>query len=114
MLRMLLIPALLLALLSGVMFWSRSPAEPKADFTYILHGEIGTLDPNRMSYNIDIRIGYALWEGLYTPDPVTLDAVPGCAFPIDISPDQTVYTFHIRPQAKWSNGDDLVAQDFVF
>src|ERR1700735_3185998 len=67
-----------------------------------------------MAYNIDIRMGYALWEGLFTPHPVTLDAIPGCAFPIEVNADKTVYTFHIRPEAKWSNGDDLVAQDFVF
>src|ERR1700689_2697912 len=106
MLRLLLIPAVLLALLIGAMFWSKAPAEEKADFTFILRGEIGTLDPNRMAYNIDIRMGYALWEGLYTPDPVTLDAIPGCAFPIDVNPEKTVYTFHIRENARWSTGDD--------
>lgn len=114
MLRLLLIPVVLLALLSAAMFWSKPPAEEKADFTYINLGEIRTVDPNHMSYNVDIRIGYALWEGLYAVDPVTLNAIPGSAYPIDISPDKTVYTFHIRPEAKWSNGDDLVAQDFIF
>ncbi len=114
MLRLLLIPVAMLALLAGVMVWSGGATEKKADFSFINRGEITTLDPNRMSWMQDIRIGYGLWEGLYAPDPVTLDAIPGCAFPIDISADRTVYTFHIRPQAKWSNGDDLVANDFVF
>lgn len=114
MLRLLLIPLAMLALLAGAMYWSGGAAEPKADFSFINRGEITTLDPNRMSWMQDIRIGYGLWEGLYAPDPVTLDAIPGCADPIDVSPDHTVYTFHIRPQAKWSNGEDLVADDFVF
>ncbi|MGZ4159935.1 MAG: peptide ABC transporter substrate-binding protein [Neobacillus sp.] len=32
----------------------------------------------------------------------------------DVSKDGKTYTFHIRPEAKWSNGDDLTASDFVF
>lgn len=114
MIRLLTIPLAILVLLAGAMMWSGGGAEKRADFTFINRGEVGTLDPNRMSWMQDIRIGYALWEGLYTLDPRTLEAVPGCADPIDLSPDKTVYTFHIRPAAKWTNGDDLRAQDFVF
>ncbi|WP_203289989.1 peptide ABC transporter substrate-binding protein [Metabacillus sp. cB07] len=32
----------------------------------------------------------------------------------DVSEDGKTYTFHIREDAKWSNGDDLTANDFVF
>ena len=112
--RLLIIPLALLLLLAGAMVWSGGAAKAKADFTFINRGEIGTLDPRRMSWLQDIRIGYALWEGLYMLDPHTLEAVPGTAGRIDISDDKTVYTFHIRPEARWSNGDDVVAGDFVF
>ena len=47
-------------------------AAPRADFSYIDRGDIGTLDPNRMSWMQDIRVGSSLWEGLYAIDPVTL------------------------------------------
>jgi oligopeptide transport system substrate-binding protein len=114
MLRIAVIPAALILLLAGMMVWSGGATERKADFSYIDRGEVGTLDPNRMSWNQDIRVGYALWEGLYTLDPQTLEAIPGCADPIDISRDKTVYTFHLRPAAKWSNGDPVQAHDFVF
>lgn len=114
MLRLLTIPVALCLLLVGAMLWSGTATETKADFTFVNRGEIHSLDPNLMSWMQDIRLAYGLWEGLYTIDPVTLDAIPGCAFPIDISPDKTVYTFHIRPTAKWSNGEDLQAKDFVF
>ncbi|HWE98048.1 MAG TPA: peptide ABC transporter substrate-binding protein [Tepidisphaeraceae bacterium] len=113
MLRLLVIPVALLALLGGMMFWSGGATRQKADFSFINRGEIGTLDPNRMSWMQDIRLGYALWEGLYALDPATLDAVPGCA-EVEVSPDKTVYTFHIRPAAKWSNGEDVLARDFYF
>lgn len=32
----------------------------------------------------------------------------------DVSEDGKVYTFHLRENAKWSNGDDVTANDFVF
>ncbi|GKV55263.1 dipeptide-binding protein DppE [Sporosarcina sp. NCCP-2222] len=41
-------------------------------------------------------------------------AVEATAEKIDISDDGLTYTFHIRDNAKWSNGDPVVAGDFVF
>jgi oligopeptide transport system substrate-binding protein len=113
-LRLAAIPLALLALLAAALWWSGGSAARPADFSFINRGEIGTLDPNRMAWLQDIRIGYALWEGLYTLDPATLDAIPGSAGRIDVSDDKTVWTFHIRPEARWSNGDELRAGDFVF
>jgi oligopeptide transport system substrate-binding protein len=112
--RLLLIPAVLLLLLAGAMLWSGSAADEPADFSFINRGDIRTLDPNRMAWAEDIRVGYAIYEGLYALDPETLEAIPGAAGRIDISPDKTVYTFHIRPEAGWSNGDPVLARDFVF
>ncbi|MDB5358491.1 MAG: hypothetical protein JWN24_4944 [Phycisphaerales bacterium] len=114
MLRLLVIPVALLALLAGMMFWSGSAVQQKADFTFISRDEVRTLDPNRMSWTQDFRIAYGLSEGLYRLDPRTLQAIPGNAGQIDISPDKSVYTFHIRPEARWSNGDPVQAGDFVF
>lgn len=112
--RLLLIPIVLLAMLVASMFWSgRSEGEP-ADFVFFDRGDVRNLDPNRMSWMEDIRLGYGIFEGLYALDPQTLNAVPGTAGRIDISPDGTVYTFHIRPNAGWTNGDPVLAEDFVF
>lgn len=112
--RILVIPLALLVLLLGAMIWSGGGVEKRADFRFINRGDIGTLDPNRMSWMQDIRVGYALWEGLYTLEEGTMKAVPGTAESIEISDDKMVYTFHIRPEARWSNGDAVVAGDFVF
>jgi oligopeptide transport system substrate-binding protein len=114
MLRLLTIPVALILLVGGALLWSGSGTERPADFTFVNRGDNKTLDPNSMSWLQDIRIAYALWEGLYTLDPTDLRPIPGCADPIEISPDQTVYTFHIRPTARWSNGDAVVAGDFLF
>ena len=114
MLRLLTIPLGVLLLLAGAMTWSRRDVSVPADFAFINRGENKTLDPNRMSWMQDIRIGYALWEGLFTLDPQTLDPVPGAAGKVDVSDDRLVYTFHIRPDAKWTNGDPVLAKDFLF
>lgn len=89
-------------------------ARAGADFTFINRGEVGTLDPNRMSWLQDIRLGYAIWEGLYSMDPQTLEPIPGTAEKIDVNADKTVWTFHIRPTAKWHNGDAVKSGDFLF
>src|SRR5918999_4561453 len=109
------ISAAMLLLLGGLTLLSGGTREQRADFTFINRGETKTLDLNRVSWAQDIRTSYILWEGLYTIDPVrTFQPVLGCAGKVDLSDDKTVYTFHIRPEAKWTNGDDLTAQDFVF
>jgi oligopeptide transport system substrate-binding protein len=71
------------------------------------------LDPQTATGIPESNILFALDEGLVQLDPVTLQPMPGVAASWDISPDGTVYTFHLRPDEKWSNGDPLTAQDFV-
>ena len=112
--RLLLIPLAVLVLLCGALAWSGGRGTRRADFTFINRGDIKTLDPRRMSWAQDIRVGLALWEGLYSFDPRTLDPIPGSAHEVEVSEDKLVYTFHIRPEAGWSNGDPLLASDFVW
>lgn len=112
--RLLAIPAGMVVLLVAAMLWSGTGVGGRAPFAFVNRGDIKTLDPNRMSWMQDIRVGLALWEGLYLLNPKDLEPGPGAASGADVSPDKLVYTFHIRPTAKWSNGDDLTAGDFVF
>jgi oligopeptide transport system substrate-binding protein len=114
MLRLLSIPAALILLLVGAIAWSSSDSQPRADFTFCIPRDVITLDPNQMSYLQDFRLAYCIWEGLYMYDGQTLDPVPGVASSVETSADKRVYTFHLRPEAKWSNGDVVVAGDFVF
>ena len=88
--------------------------QDRAGLTYIDRGDIGTLDPNRMSWMQDIRVGNGLWEGLYSIDPVTFKPILATADKADQSDDKTVWTFHIRTDARWSNGDPVTSHDFVF
>lgn len=58
-------------------------------------------------------IANQLFEGLVRVDQNN-EVVPGVAEKWDISDDKTVYTFQIRPDAKWSNGEPVTADDFVY
>ncbi|MEO0054114.1 MAG: hypothetical protein RLZZ50_61 [Verrucomicrobiota bacterium] len=82
-----------------------------------LHKSIGPdlagLDPHLAESLGDIQVHSALFEGLVAEDPRTLSPVPGVAARWDVSADGLAYTFHLRPEAKWSDGRPLVAEDFV-
>src|SRR5579885_636817 len=75
--------------------------------------EISGLDPQLASGLSEYGVISALFEGLVAEDPTDLHPVPGVAESWEISPDGLVYTFHLRGDAKWSNGDPVTAQDFV-
>ena len=74
--------------------------------------EWSSLDPQ---VNFDAAAGWIqmdAYEGLVTYDRTGM-AIPGAAESWDISADGKTYTFHLRDGLKWSNGDPLVAQEFV-
>jgi oligopeptide transport system substrate-binding protein len=71
------------------------------------------LDPQTVTGVPEGQIFHALFEGLISQDPRDLHIIPGVAQSWDISPDGRVYTFHLRHNAKWSNGDPLTAHDFL-
>ena len=56
----------------------------------------------------------ALCEGLTSPNPKGGAPFPGMAESWTLSEDGTIYTFTINKNAKWSNGDEVVADDFVW
>ena len=82
-------------------------------FNYMVLDKINSLDPQIVE---DVDTSYVvsdIFEGLYNEDAKG-HLVPGVATGYDVSTDKTVYTFHLRPEAKWSNGDPVTAADFVF
>ncbi|WP_414664715.1 peptide ABC transporter substrate-binding protein [Horticoccus sp. 23ND18S-11] len=76
--------------------------------------EPATLDPHLLNAYSDMRVAIALFEGLTVLDEKTAQPLPGVARRWDVSPDGLTYTFHLRPEAKWSNGERVTAGDFVF
>src|SRR5215217_4653672 len=75
--------------------------------------EPSDLDPHTITGIPERDIVMTMFEGLTRADPVTLEALPGVAESWDVSPDGLVYTFHLRPNVKWSDGTPLTAHDFL-
>ena len=72
-----------------------------------------TLDPQKTGTAIEGYIVHDLYEGLVTHSAAA-EIIPGVAKSWEISADGTIYTFHFRDDAKWSNGEPVTAGDFVF
>ena len=71
-----------------------------------------TLDPQKSAGGPEQMIETDLFEGLTTYDAGTR-AIPGVAARWEVSPDGLVWTFHLRSDAKWSDGTVVTADDFV-
>jgi oligopeptide transport system substrate-binding protein len=72
------------------------------------------LDPQVISIATDFNIAVALFEGLLSFDEATAQPVPAVAERWEISADRLTYTFHLRADARWSNGDPVTAHDFAY
>src|SRR5678816_658824 len=72
-----------------------------------------TFDPAFAAAAPDTDAVRALFEGLTDYDPKTLAPVPAVATRWESSGDGRVWTFYLRDNARWSNGEKVTAQDFV-
>jgi len=118
------IPAAALALLAAAGLFiaggcaKRETPVMQGDREGVLHfgnlSEPASLDPHIATGVTEHNVISALLEGLVAEDPVTLAPVPGVAERWMVSSDARRYTFFLRPGARWSNGDPVVAADFVF
>lgn len=76
--------------------------------------EPADLDPQVITLQPDFNIVFDLLEGLTTPDAKDLHPTPGVAQSWEVSDDKTLYTFHLRSNARWSDGAPVTADDFVY
>jgi oligopeptide transport system substrate-binding protein len=77
-----------------------------------LPGEPRTLDPQLADDDFSFQVVRDMYEGLTAEDGYG-QIVPGIASMWTVDDSGTVYTFSLRPEAKWSNGDPIVASEFV-
>ena len=76
--------------------------------------EPNDLDPQIADSQQTFNLIMALMEGLAQYDARTCEPVPAVAERWDVSPDKLTWTFHLRKNAVWSNGDPVTANDFVW
>ncbi len=75
--------------------------------------ELQSLDPHRSEDVSSSNVHRDIYEGLINEAP-NGDLVPGVAASWTVSDDGKTYVFAMRPEARWSNGDPVTAEDFVF
>jgi oligopeptide transport system substrate-binding protein len=75
--------------------------------------EPGTLDPEKFESVPEDHILNDLYEGLTATGPGG-KIIPGAASSWTVSDDGLVWTFHLRPDGRWSNGAAVTADDFVY
>ena len=96
---------------------------PKADFAFQNGDQIKTLDPHRATGVPEHRVLSGLFEGLMREMPsgepgpdglVAMEPAPGVAKSYEVSANGTQYIFHLRENARWSDGSPVTAHDFVW
>jgi oligopeptide transport system substrate-binding protein len=109
-----------LGLLSSVLWLGCGKRESLVDrgnregtFHISVGSEPSDLDPQTVTGLGDAKVCHSLFEPLITYELGTFAPAPALAQRWEISPDGLTYTFHLRADAKWSNGDPVVAQDVV-
>jgi len=92
-----------------------STVPPKQNILRYVNGdEPESLDPPVSSGQPEARIYMALFEGLVEYDPKSLNAIPGIAESWTPNNDSSEFVFHLRHNARWSNGEPITAHDFVY
>jgi oligopeptide transport system substrate-binding protein len=88
------------------------PGGKRADMVILNGAEPESIDPAIVTGQLESRICYALFEGLLHFDRLGKPQA-GIAESWDLSNDGKTYTFHLRANPKWSNGDPVTAADFA-
>ena len=106
--------ALVLALALALSLVAVASAEEVQTINACIGSQPETLDPQLNSASDGSNYIKHLFEGLMKYDWNGEGIVLGAAESYEVSDDGLVYTFHIRPEAKWSDGQDLTAEDFEY
>ena len=108
-----LVPIIVAPVLAVLTWLALGDPAPRPDFV-VASQEPRTLDPHRVSWIAEIQLANTLFEGLtrlnsdtFQPEPAVADSWTG-------DERQTSWTFHLRPDARWSNGEPVTAGDFRF
>jgi oligopeptide transport system substrate-binding protein len=97
----------------GAYFGKTAPPEGQ-ELRYISGSEPESLDPQLATGQPEARILLALFDGLTEYDPETAQPIPSLASSWESNADNSEFTFHLRTDARWSNGAPVTADDVVY
>ncbi|MFM9905587.1 MAG: peptide ABC transporter substrate-binding protein [Pyrinomonadaceae bacterium] len=95
-------------------YFGRTVAPKDNVLRYVTGSEPETLDPQVSSGQPEARIYMAIFEGLVEYGPKNMQPIPAIAKSWEISPNVDEFVFHLRDNAKWSDGTPITANDFVY
>ncbi len=85
----------------------------QTEFVYYNGPEPRTIDPGLLTDSYGAFLALNLFEGLTVWDAAAKTLLPGVAKSWSVSDDQLTYTFHLRQDARWSDGSPVTASHFV-
>lgn len=90
-----------------------SKSKEPTRFTWRISTDPPTLDPQINNKSVGNTVIDNIFEGLIRENE-KLEIQPGIAEKWDISDDGLIYTFHLRKDAKWSDGQPVTTKDFMY
>lgn len=94
-------------------FYAETAPPPRKEFRWSNGKTPKSFDPARAAAPPETDLVRAVFEGLTDTNPKTLETVPAIALNWTPTNDNKVWTFKLRPDAKWSNGEQVTAKNFV-
>ncbi len=91
-----------------------APAAKRDTLNLSILAALTTVDPHNTSNLQDRIFMYQIYDGLVWQDDMTAEIYPRIAKSWDISEDGLTYTFKLQENAKFHNGDPVLASDVVF
>jgi peptide/nickel transport system substrate-binding protein len=90
------------------------PAKLGGTFNFGINADVGTFDPIQPMSNMSLWTVMELYSRLVRVDKLGQDVEGDLAERWDVSSDGTVWTFYLRPDVKFSNGDPVTAEDVIY
>ena len=108
------LPLLLTACDTGAYYGTTALRHSPDELVFNNLSEPQWIDPGKCADGVGGTIVNNTFEGLTAPDPVTMQPTPGVAERWEVTPDNKTWTFHLRADARWSDGEPVTAADFVW
>ncbi|MBX7220573.1 MAG: peptide ABC transporter substrate-binding protein [Blastocatellia bacterium] len=87
---------------------------PRQQLVFANDSEPHSLDPHKIQGVPDMNVTRELFEGLTVAAPKTLEPVPAGAASWESQQAGQVWIFHLRPTARWTDGQPVTAGDYVY